>query len=174
MHGWHNRRNSGAWHPGKTLSIGESMELILWRHADAEDGMNDMARKLTAKGHKQAEKMAEWLRDHVTQPYRVVASPAVRARETADYLAAQYNIEPLIAPGCSAASILTAAGWPDAKGTVIIVGHQPALGAAAAFLLAGQEMPWSIKKSAIWWLSNRVRLGEHQTVLRCSLTSDML
>lgn len=150
------------------------MDLILWRHADAEDGMNDMTRQLTGKGHKQAEKMAAWLRNHVAQPFRVVVSPAVRTRETADYLTDTYDIEPMIAPGGSPASILTAAGWPDAKGTVIVVGHQPALGAAAAFLLAGQEMPWSIKKSAIWWLSNRVRLGEHQTVLRCSLTADML
>ena len=30
------------------------MDLILWRHADAEDGADDLARRLTAKGHQQA------------------------------------------------------------------------------------------------------------------------
>ena len=33
------------------------MNLILWRHADAEDGIPDEQRRLTAKGQKQAKKM---------------------------------------------------------------------------------------------------------------------
>ena len=37
------------------------MELILWRHADAEPGDPDLARRLTSKGQKQAERMAAWL-----------------------------------------------------------------------------------------------------------------
>jgi len=40
----------------------ELMELILWRHADAEDGIQDAGRKLTAKGRSRAECMAAWLR----------------------------------------------------------------------------------------------------------------
>ena len=39
------------------------MELILWRHAEAEDGSPDAARKLTAKGEKQAQKLARWLKE---------------------------------------------------------------------------------------------------------------
>lgn len=150
------------------------MELILWRHADAEDGLNDMARKLTAKGRKQAEDMAAWLGQQLSSPYSLVVSPAVRSRQTADFMGCDYRLDAGIAPGCSATAVLTAAGWPDAKGTVVVVGHQPALGAVASWLLAGQEMPWSIKKGSIWWLSNRVRQGEHQTVLRCVLTPEML
>ncbi len=41
------------------------MELILWRHAEAEDGTHDSERKLTAKGIKQAARMAKWLRARV-------------------------------------------------------------------------------------------------------------
>ena len=37
------------------------MELILWRHADAELGQPDSERRLTDKGHKQAARMAKWL-----------------------------------------------------------------------------------------------------------------
>ena len=50
------------------------MDLILWRHADAEDGMPDLERKLTRKGHKQAEAVARWLliwrktRGHAPEP----------------------------------------------------------------------------------------------------------
>jgi len=35
------------------------MDLILWRHADAEDGVPDSGRKLTAKGEKQARQMGQ-------------------------------------------------------------------------------------------------------------------
>ena len=37
------------------------MDLILWRHAEAEEGDNDLARELTPKGEKQAARVAEWL-----------------------------------------------------------------------------------------------------------------
>src|SRR5436190_21449722 len=37
------------------------MDLILWRHADAEPGEPDIGRRLTAKGLKQAERVAAWL-----------------------------------------------------------------------------------------------------------------
>ena len=42
------------------------MDLILWRHAEAEDGVGkpDTERELTKRGRKQAERMAEWLRPH--------------------------------------------------------------------------------------------------------------
>ena len=55
-----------------------SMELILWRHADAEDGVPDEARRLTAKGRKQAEKMAAWLTARLPADCRVMVSPATR------------------------------------------------------------------------------------------------
>ena len=34
------------------------MELLLWRHAEAEDGDDDMKRRLTSRGEKQARSMA--------------------------------------------------------------------------------------------------------------------
>ena len=54
------------------------MELILWRHAEAEDGAPDIARELTAKGHKQATKMAEFLRPRLPENTRILVSPARR------------------------------------------------------------------------------------------------
>ena len=62
------------------------MELILWRHADAEDGSPDMARRLTKKGRKQAEHVAEWLEKRLPNDYVLISSPAVRAREMAEVL----------------------------------------------------------------------------------------
>ncbi len=34
------------------------MDLLLWRHAEAEDGTPDLKRKLTPRGEKQARQMA--------------------------------------------------------------------------------------------------------------------
>ena len=37
------------------------MDLILWRHAEAEEGGPDLERRLTPKGRKQAKRVAAWL-----------------------------------------------------------------------------------------------------------------
>ena len=150
------------------------MDLILWRHADAAQGGRDSERKLTAKGRKQAARVAEWLVARLPSRYLVIASPARRARETADALAVRYKISERLAPGAAPADILEVAGWPSHKGAVLVVGHQPDLGRVAAVLLAGAEAEWSVKKGALWWLSNREREGEAQVVLRAVLAPDLL
>jgi phosphohistidine phosphatase len=150
------------------------MDLILWRHADAEDGVPDISRKLTAKGEKQALLMGQWLKARLPEKYKLLASPAQRAQQTARSLGSAIETVKSICPGADAISILVAAGWPDAKGTVVIVGHQPTLARVAAFLLSGEEADWSMKKGSIWWFSNRVRQGEGQTVLKAMLSPDFL
>ena len=37
------------------------MDLILWRHTEAEDALPDATRELTGRGRKQAARMADWL-----------------------------------------------------------------------------------------------------------------
>ena len=128
------------------------MDLILWRHADAEDGHDDAARKLTSKGHKQAERMAEWLARRLPKSTRIVVSPAARAQHTAKALTREIHTDPRVSTGASAAAILEAAGWPDGDGAVLVVGHQPTLGAAAALALTGKPLSWHVPKAAVWWL----------------------
>jgi len=130
------------------------MELILWRHADAEDGAPDLERRLTKKGRKQAARVADWLRKRLPQDFTLVSSPAARARETAEALQAALRIEKALAPGASVAAIVGAAGWPRGDGTGIIVGHQPDLGCALAYLLSGQDSDWRLQKGALWWLES--------------------
>ena len=62
------------------------MDIILWRHADAEYGPPDLQRRLTEKGHRQAEAAAKWLNRHLPADYQVWASEAARSQETAAYL----------------------------------------------------------------------------------------
>lgn len=150
------------------------MDLILWRHADAEDGTPDIGRRLTPKGEKQAQQMAQWLKSRLPEKFRLIASPAKRAQQTAQALSNTFETDKSISPGADAISVLVAAGWPGAKGTVVIVGHQPTLARVAAFLLAGEEADWSMKKGSIWWLSNRIRQDEEQTILRVMMSPEFV
>lgn len=150
------------------------MDLILWRHAEAADGLPDIDRELTRKGHKQARDIAAWLRPRLPGPVSVITSPAERARQTAGAFTQDFIVNGSIAPGASAQAVLDAAGWPDAAEPVILVGHQPTLGEVAALLLTGKRLPWSVKKGAVWWFRRRVREGHAQVVLRAVLSPDLL
>ena len=154
------------------------MELILWRHAEAEIGEPDLGRKLTPRGEKQARRIAEWLHAQLPDSAKVLVSPATRAQQTARALAdvshRKFRTLDEIAPGASVRDVLDAADWPRAKVPIVIVGHQPTLGHVASSLLAGKAQDWSVKKSGVWWLSSRERDGEEQTVLRAVISPDLV
>lgn len=144
------------------------MDLILWRHAEAEDereGLLDMDRSLTSKGQKQASRMSAWLDRQLPENTRVLASPARRTEQTVHALGRKYKLRPELAPGCTPAQLLEAAQWPDAKTAVLIVGHQPVLGHSIAHLLGLDDPTFAVKKGAVWWLRQRERDGAPQTVL---------
>ncbi|MFA6920679.1 MAG: histidine phosphatase family protein [Gallionella sp.] len=148
------------------------MDLILWRHAEAEDGLNDLARELTEKGRKQAAKMSGFLRQNLPADTRILVSPAIRAQQTASSLTADFTTIPSISPGASVHAVLQAVRWPNAGGTVLVVGHQPTLGSVAAQLLGCEHESLRIKKSGLWWLSRRE--GSSETLLRLVITPEFL
>jgi phosphohistidine phosphatase len=150
------------------------MDLILWRHAEAEPGEPDLGRRLTSKGLKQAERMAQWLDSHLPDTCRVLVSPADRAQQTAVALQRKFKTVPELAPGASVAAVLAAANWPDSREPVLIVGHQPTLGAVASFLMSGEESYWSVRKGAVWWLSNRAKEGVAAVVLKVVVAPDFV
>nr|MBF0685451.1 histidine phosphatase family protein [Pseudomonas sp.] len=150
------------------------MNLILWRHAEAEDGSNDMERKLTSRGHKQAEMSAKWLRKHAPGDLCILVSPAKRTRQTADALDMKYDIVPEIAPGATPEILLQAAKWPEGEKNVLVVGHQPTLGAAIRLMLTGTSGPWTVRKSGVWWLARRERGDDSQVVVRAVIDTDHL
>lgn len=150
------------------------MDLILWRHAEAEPGEPDLGRRLTAKGIQQAERMAQWLDRHLPATTRILSSPADRAQQTAQALKRKFRVDPDLVPGASVAAILAAAGWPDSREPVLVIVHQPTLGEVAAFLLTDQDRAWSVRKGAVWWLSNRVRDGLASTVLKVVIGPDFV
>jgi len=150
------------------------MDLILWRHAEAEDATPDLERELTGRGRKQASRMADWLNPRLPPDIRVLASPAARTLQTAQALGREYEQASALAPGASADEVLAAAGWPDAAYPVLIVGHQPTLGQVAMQLLTGLAGDLTVKKGGIWWFQGRERAGELQVVLRAVAAPDWL
>jgi phosphohistidine phosphatase len=132
------------------------MELILWRHAEAEEGEPDLARALTPKGRRQAQKMAQWLKGQLPGTVRIIASPAVRTRETADALDLPYDIVPHIDPDASADDLLAATGWPDSHGVVILVGHNPAISILASRLADAEESSVVLRRGAAWWFGTDI------------------
>lgn len=149
------------------------MELILWRHAEAEDGMPDSARELTKHGRRQSAQIAAWLQERIPENCEILVSPAKRTRQTADALGLPYVITKHVGIGASAEDLLTAAGWPERNGSVLVVGHQPTLGHAAARILSGAVADWSVKKGALWWFSSRTRHGG-ETVLKAVVTPEIV
>src|SRR5688500_19372979 len=130
------------------------MDLILWRHAEAEDGVPDLERRLTAKGRKQAERVAQWLLQRMPARFILLSSPATRAQQTAEALGVPIKTDRTLAPGAAPAAIMKASGWPDYKGAVVVVGHQPDLGRTVSYRL-GASGRLRVKTGALRWTSNR-------------------
>ncbi|HSN79679.1 MAG TPA: phosphohistidine phosphatase SixA [Rhodoferax sp.] len=144
------------------------MDLILWRHAEAQDwtpGCDDMARRLTSRGEKQAARMAAWLDRQLPENTRIFVSPARRTEQTASALGRKFKIRPELAPGATVAQLLELVQWPDARGCVLVVGHQPTLGQTIAQLIGLSESECPVKKGAVWWLRNRQREALVQTLV---------
>lgn len=144
------------------------MDLILWRHAEAEDereGLDDLDRALTPRGEKQAARVANWLDRQLPEGTRVLSSPARRCEQTVLALGRKYKLRPELAPGASVQDLLGAAQWPHAKQPVLLVGHQPVLGEAVAQLMGLTAGGCPVRKGAVWWLRTRERDGQEQTLV---------
>lgn len=153
------------------------MDLLLWRHAEAEEattGQDDLERGLTDKGHHQAERMGRWLRRRLSPDARILVSPARRCQETARGLGRPYETLAALAPEGSVAGLLKAVRWPKSPAPVLVIGHQPTLGETAAELMCGMDLPWSLRRGAVCWLRHRVRETAEEVVLRALVGPDLL
>ena len=157
------------------------MDLILWRHAEAEDiATSDLARRLTAKGERQAQRMADWLGPQLGNPalratdWCVVASPAARAQQPAAALNLPVKTIDSIAPDAPADAILRAAGWPNNKKHVIVVGHEPTLGMVAGALINSVEGYVPFKKGAIRWFRSPENDFETRAILVTTATPETI
>lgn len=156
------------------------MDLVLWRHAEAhdlpgqDDALADVARELTPRGAKQAARMAQWLDRQLPESTKIFASPAVRTDQTARCLTRKFKTRAELLPQAGYADLLAVAQWPHYDGTVLLVGHQPSLGAVIAHLLHLEAGQCAVKKGAVWWLRTRERNGQLDTVVVTVQTPEYL
>lgn len=153
------------------------MDIVIWRHAEAvewQEGCDDLDRALTARGYKQAIRMAEWLDRQLPESTRIFSSPARRCEDTVCRLDRKYKLHNSLLPESNVGDILTSMQWPTAKGTVLLVGHQPMIGQIIAQSLGFDDSACSVRKGSVWWLRSREREGKRQTVLVAVQSVDML
>lgn len=136
--------------------------------------MHDSERKLTAKGVKQAARMAKWLRARIPEDAVILASPAKRAQQTARALSPNFKTVKEIGTSAAPEDIVLAAGWPGDNRTVVVVGHQPTLGETAAWLMTGNKAQWPLKKGAVVWIAHRADVAGVATHLRALISADLL
>jgi phosphohistidine phosphatase len=156
------------------------MDLVLWRHAEAHDlgeqpdEQADLARELTPRGFKQATRIAAWLDRQLPENTKILTSPSVRTDQTARALQRKYKSRIELLPSAGYAELLTVAQWPTCEATVLLVGHQPGLGAVVAHVLGIETKHCAVKKGAVWWLRTRERAGQLETVLVTVQTPEYL
>ena len=118
------------------------MRLYLVRHAEAEPGEPDELRALTAHGRWQAKELGARFARRGIHPEAVVSSPLLRARQTAEAIAAEAGVtaetDERLAPGATADGLrAVVAGRGE---TVVVIGHQPDCGQMAA-AITGEPAP---------------------------------
>ena len=140
--------------------------------------------------------MAAWLKAQPGidfKPWKILANPARRARQTAAELdttsGIQFETVASIALNATSDVILRAVKWLGSATNVIVVGHQPTLDLVIAKLLNGHDEPFSagsvsVKKGEMWcfktrWFATRRfetrtinRDKNYQIILRAMATPD--
>jgi phosphohistidine phosphatase len=120
--------------------------LVLLRHAKAEHttGVADADRRLTRRGHEDAQAAGAWLAGQRLVPDLVVTSPSRRTRETwhavatalgagATHVSAAY--EPRLYTASDGEDLLEVVRESDdTYGIVLLIGHNPAMSALSALL----------------------------------------
>ena len=126
------------------------MELLVIRHAIAEDrdefaksGRDDSERPLTSEGVRKMRRGARGLRQLVPRMDALVASPLLRASETAEIVRKEYDIDvvgtvPALEPAAPLGRVVAALARLDGD-VVAIVGHEPQLSRLVTYLLGGVD-----------------------------------
>jgi phosphohistidine phosphatase len=127
------------------------MDLLVVRHGLAEDretfaegGGEDAERPLTAEGRRRFERGARGLRRLVDPVDLLATSPLARAVQTAEILQRAWGLEKLVrvpelSPGVDPATLVRWLRRERRRAVVAIVGHEPHLSRAVAYLLTGRR-----------------------------------
>jgi phosphohistidine phosphatase len=153
------------------------MDLIFWRHAEtteALDGQADAERRLTARGERQALRMAHWLERQLPESTKILCCPSVRAEQTVIPLGRKYKLREELSPNASIDDVLTLAQWPLNKNSILLVTHQPLIGEIISQLMQIQLQELVVRKGSVWWLRSRFKDEKPQTMLVTVQTPELL
>ena len=145
------------------------MDVFVVRHAIAEDagpGQDDADRALTRDGRRRFARAVKGMAALGIAFERVLHSPWKRALETAELLApivsGPLEETPLLAKAPSPALFEVLSRHTE-EGPIAIVGHQPWLGEAIAWLVLGDAKHGGtidLKKGGVVWLEGEPKSGQ--------------
>ena len=155
------------------------MELYLLRHGIAvERGTrgfeDDFARPLTAKGRRQLRKTADAMKRLGRHFDLILASPLLRAKQTAEIIAAELKLKKrlkysnALAPGGVASILLRQLGRvKPAPEKILLVGHEPDLSRLISVLVTGSlQLQLDLKKGGLCKLeAETLRAGPCATLV---------
>ncbi len=107
-----------------------------------------------------------------SNPLEPAVSP--KYEQTANALGRKFKIRHELSPDGQMAQLLELVQWPDAKGTVLVVGHQPTLGQTIARLIELKSPECAVKKGSVWWLRHRQRETLTHSVLVAVQSPELL
>lgn len=162
------------------------MEIYLLRHAIALDhgtpGVREEERPLTPEGAAKMRKAAEGMKELGVEFDALLTSPLVRARQTADIVAAVYNAKnviqelPALKPGLTPEKLWVALKPYARCRRIMLVGHEPSLSELAASLLTGRPagMNLIMKKGGLCLIEVESIPPKSRGVLHWHLTNKQL
>jgi len=134
------------------------MRVVLFRHgpageADPDRWPNDAVRPLTPNGQERTQRAAEGVAELEPRIVRVLSSPLLRARESAQVLLEALALDSRVtlcdalSPGGSASQLLEALPDVREEEAIALVGHEPDLGKLAGTLMFGAPAHIAMKKA---------------------------
>ena len=159
---------------------GSATRLHLLRHADAGDPESwsgpDDARPLSPKGEKQSRRLGKHLASLGFTADAIISSPKLRARQTAEIVAAELGREVTIddrlgfgLDAVAVEAILFDAGEPESP---VLVGHDPDFSELAAWLIGASS--FTMKKGALVRIDTVRPISQASGTLRWLVPPDLL
>jgi phosphohistidine phosphatase len=134
------------------------MLLYLMRHGIAEDRSitgGDAERELTQRGTLRAAMVAKGLDKLGVQFDRIISSPYVRARQTAEIVARitrheqELVLDKRLVPMAHFADVCDLIREHDDTGTLLLTGHEPSMSAIISGLCAEGQLMIEVKKASV-------------------------
>ncbi len=157
------------------------MRLFFLRHGIAEPGhggLSDFDRQLTDEGRAELEEVAHGLRRLKIRPDRLLSSPLVRARQTAEAVAPALAVDVEIADelrsGATFAAFQQLTRRYETAGSLMFVGHEPDFSETAAALIGADGDGLVLKKAGLIRVDLDGRFERGQGRLRWLLTPRQL